>query len=201
MIKNIETKIKLSLIVSIGSFLTSIIIAISAIVFASGQVAEARKKIYVVDNGVPILVAQTGGMETREIEQKSHVELFHSLFFTLPPDDEYIKNNIQKAMYLIDESGMVEYNNLKEKGYYSSILGTSTTVTIKSDSIQFDGSKFTYYATQRLDRKTSILKRQLVTTGNLIQVQRSPNNPHGLMITGWKTIANNDLDYVQKRNL
>jgi conjugative transposon TraK protein len=96
---------------------------------------------------------------------------------------------------------MVEYNNLKEKGYYSSILGTSTTVTIKSDSVKFDGDKFTYYATQRLDRKTSILKRQLITSGSLVQVQRSHNNPHGFLISNWKTVANNDINYAPKRNL
>jgi conjugative transposon TraK protein len=105
MIKNIENKIKLSLVVSLGAFFTSIVLAVSVIVFASNQISEARKKIYVVDHGIPILATQTDGSETRDIEQKSHVELFHSLFFTLPPDDEYIKNNIQKAMYLIDESG------------------------------------------------------------------------------------------------
>ena len=44
-------------------------------------------------------------------------------------------------------------------------------------------------------RETSILKRQLVTTGKLRQIPRTENNPHGLIITDWKTILNKDLDY------
>ena len=29
--------------------------------------------------------------ETLDVEAKSHVEMFHHYFFTLPPDDKYIR--------------------------------------------------------------------------------------------------------------
>jgi hypothetical protein len=41
----------------------------------------------------------------RPVEYKAQIELFHRLFFTLAPDDAYIKENIQKSLYLIDDSG------------------------------------------------------------------------------------------------
>lgn len=109
---------------------------------------------------------------------------------------------MEKAMYLVDESGLKQYNNLKEKGYFNTILASSATVTIKTDSIQLDMNemKFKYYGIQRIERETSILKRQLVTTGELRQVPRTENNPHGLIITNWKTILNKDLDYKVKKN-
>lgn len=201
-IKNIENKIKLAGIISVGSFISSIIICVLAFFFCYTLVVNERKNIYVLDNDVPILVKQTGVEVNLEVECKSHVNIFHSLFFTLPPDDEFIKHNMEKAMYLIDESGLKQYNNLKEKGYFNTILASSANVTIKTDSIDVDMSNMTfkYYGIQRIERETSILKRQLITTGELRQVPRTENNPHGLIITNWKTILNKDLDYKVKKN-
>ncbi|ADY38177.1 bacteroides conjugative transposon TraK protein (plasmid) [Phocaeicola salanitronis DSM 18170] len=201
-IKNIENKIKLAGLLSIGSFISSIVISGMVLAFCFTLVREERKKIYVLDQDVPVLVKQTGVEVNLEVECKSHVNLFHSLFFTLPPDDDFIKHNMESAMYLVDESGLKQYNNLKEKGYFNTLLASSATVTIKTDSINMNMSdmSFTYYGTQRIERETSVLKRQLVTTGYLRQVPRTDNNPHGLIITNWKTILNKDLDYKIKKS-
>lgn len=154
-IKNIENKIKLAGIISVGSFISSIIICVLAFFFCYTLVVNERKNIYVLDNDVPILVKQTGVEVNLEVECKSHVNIFHSLFFTLPPDDEFIKHNMEKAMYLIDESGLKQYNNLKEKGYFNTILASSANVTIKTDSIDVDMSNMTfkYYGIQRIEEK------------------------------------------------
>lgn len=202
LISKLETKIKLAFGVSIISFVTSLVISVSVLVFAYRLIANERKNIYVLDGDVPILVKQTGIEVNLEVEAKSHVNLFHMLFFTLPPDDEFIKKNVESAMYLIDESGLKQYNNLKEKGYYNTILASSATVTIVTDSVKLDmkNMSFEYYGIQRIERETSILKRQLVTTGKLTQIPRSPHNPHGFLIVDWKTILNKDLEYKTKRN-
>lgn len=201
-IKNIENKIKLAGILSIASFTASIIISGMVLAFCFSLVKAERKKIYVLDNEVPILVKQTGIEVNLDVECKSHVNLFHTLFFTLPPDDEFIKYNMEKAMYLVDDSGLKQYNNLKEKGYFNTILASSATVTIKTDSIKMNMTdmSFEYYGIQRIERETSTLKRQLITTGKLRQVPRTENNPHGLIITEWKTILNKDLEYKAKKN-
>ena len=122
------------------------------------------------------------------------------LFFNLPPDDEFIRNNLSRAMYLVDESGLTEYNNLKEKGYYNSILASSAVLSIRADSIVLDQTKnaFQYYGTQRIERKTSILTRQPITTGNYRDVPRTENNSHGCLITNWLTILNKDISHTQK---
>lgn len=201
-IKNLENKLKLAFTVSVLSFAASIVIVISVLAFSFKLVREERQKIYVLDNEVPVLVKQTGIEINLEVESKSHVNLFHSLFFTLPPDDKFIKYNMEQAMYLIDESGLKQYNNLKEKGFFNTILASSATVTIMPDSILMDmpNMAFEYYGVQRIERETSILKRQLVTTGKLRQVPRTENNPHGLIITEWKTVLNKDLEYKAKKN-
>lgn len=202
MINSIEKKFKLSLIVSIGSLFSSLIIVSLVLFYAFDLIQKERKHIYVLDSQTPVLVNQSDMSVTREIEIKSHVNTFHTLFFSLPPDDEFIKNSMNKAMYLVDESGLKQYNNMKEKGFFNQILSSSASISIKTDSIKVDlpNYKFTFFGTQRIERETSILKRAIITEGSLRDVPRTENNPHGLIITDWKTVYNKDLEYKPKRN-
>ena len=199
-IKNLENKIKLVMIVSCLFMVGCIIISLGSIFTAKGMVDDAHKKVYVLDGNVPILVQRTTMDETLDVEAKSHVELFHHLFFTLAPDDKYINYTMEKAMYLVDETGLAQYNALKEKGFYNNIMGTSSVFSIFCDSIKFDKDKmqFTYYGRQRIERRTNILMRKLVTAGELKRVPRTDNNPHGLLITNWRTLLNQDLEQKQK---
>ena len=201
-LKKLENKIKLVLIITSLFLIGCVVISLGSLFVARGMVADAHKKIYVLDGTVPILVKQTTMDETFEVEAKSHVEMFHNLFFTLAPDDKYIDYTIKKAMYLIDESGLAQYNALKEKGFYNNIIGTSTICSIFCDSIKLDKQKmtFTYYGRQRIERRTSILMRQLITAGSLRRVPRTENNPHGFTIFGWRTLVNKDLSENQKTN-
>lgn len=116
-IKNLENKVKLVLIIC-SLFLTGcVIISISSIWTARTMVNDAHQKVYVLDGNVPILVNRSTMEETLDVEAKSHVEMFHQFFFTLAPDDKYIKYTTEKAMYLVDETGLAQYNTLKEKGF------------------------------------------------------------------------------------
>lgn len=201
-IKNLENKVKLVMIICSLFVIGCIVISVFSLITARNMVADARKKVYVLDSNVPILVKQTDMNETLDVEAKSHVEMFHQLFFTLAPDDKYIKNTMDKAMYLIDETGLAQYDALKEKGFYSNIMGTSAQFNIMCDSIVFDSKtmEFTYYGRQRIERRTSILYRQLITAGKLDRVPRTDNNPHGLLIRNWRTLLNKDLEEKVKTN-
>lgn len=199
-LKNVENKIKLVMVTSSLFLAGCIIVSLGSIIIAKGMVADAQKKVYVLDGTVPILVKQTTMDETLDVEAKSDIEMFHQFFFTLAPDDKYIKYTMEKAMYLVDETGMAQYNALKEKGFYNNVIGTSTVCSIYCDSIKFnaDSLTFTYYGRQRIERRTSILMRKLVTAGSLRRVPRTENNPHGLLITNWRTLVNQDLEERKK---
>ena len=201
-IKNLENKIKLVTIICCAFLVGCVLISISSLWTARTMVADAGQKVYVLDGNVPILVHRTTIDETLDVEAKSHVEMFHHYFFTLAPDDKYIKYTMEKAMYLVDETGLAQYNTLKEKGFYSNILGTSAVFSIFCDSIEFDRDKmeFTYYGRQRIERRTSVLTRELVTAGQLKRVPRTDNNPHGLLIVNWRTLLNKDVDQKTKSN-
>ena len=89
-IKNIESKIKMATLLSVLSFVVSLTIVITNIVYTYKEKADARKTIYILDKGTPVLAKQTDQQVNRPVEYKGHVDLFHSLFFTMTPDDKYI---------------------------------------------------------------------------------------------------------------
>jgi conjugative transposon TraK protein len=199
-IKNIEAKVRLATWVAFGSFVTAIILTIIVSAYASRQVADARKTIYILNNNVPLQASQTDMQMNRPAEYRADVDLFHSLFFSLTPDDHYIEYQMKKAMYLVDQSGMEEYNDLKENGFFNSILSSSSVLTLQTDSIAVDMPKhyFRYYGKLKIDRRSSTVVRSLITEGYLKDIPRSDNNPHGVLIINWKTLENKDLSDVQK---
>lgn len=200
LLENLDKKMKFSLVLSITTLAGSVIFCLMTLLFSFNFASEERKKIYVLDGETPRLANLTGQDVSIEIEVRAHVNRFHELFFTLAPDDKYIQYNIEKAMYLTDESGLMQYNTLKERGFYNNIIGASAQFSIITDSIKFNKSNmsFTYYGRQRIERKSSILFRELVTEGNIEQTTRTENNPHGLLITNYRTVLNKDLEYKSK---
>lgn len=195
LVKNIEEKIKINKTISFAVIIGSVVLSIATLLFAYVTISNSRKSIYVLDNGVPVLVKQVDEFLNRPVEYKSHIELFHRMFFTLPPDDEYIKENVEKSLYLIDDSGKKEYINLKESGFYNQVVSSNAVVTVKTDSIKLDipNHKFVYYGTQIINRKTALIKRKMITGGGFEDIMRTPNNPHGVMIKNWKILDNTEI--------
>lgn len=203
MIKNIESKIRLATTVAIGSLVTTIVVVTIVSLFSYSLIIDSRKSIYLLDNDIPILAKQSGMEMNRPVEYKADVDLFHSIFFSLTPDDKQIQYQMKRAMYLVDESGVQQYNNLKEKGYFNSIMSSSSVLTIQTDSIYLNAPKkyFRYYGKQKIDRRSSTVTRSLITEGYLKDIPRSENNPHGVIIVNWKTLENKDIDNVQKNQI
>lgn len=202
LIKNIEKRIKINKAISISAIVFALLLVISGFVFAYTLIQDSRKSIYILDNGVPVLVKQTDEMLNRPVEYKSQIEFFHRLFFTLAPDDSYIKENVEKSLYLIDDSGKKEYANLREKGFYNQLISSNSMVTIRTDSIKLDIEKmrFMYFGTQIINRKSSMIKRKLITEGFFQNIIRSPNNPHGVLLKNWRIIDNSEISNQQKFN-
>lgn len=160
-------------------------------------VNKERQQIYVLDGDIPFLAERAQLEANFVMEAKAHIQLFHQYFFNLPPDNDYIKWTLGKAMYMADGTALKQKQAMDENGFYSDIISSSAVCTIMCDSILLDEQerKFTYYGTQLIKRRTRDLKRSIVTSGYIENVPRTRNNPHGLMITNWRTIENKDLDY------
>lgn len=202
LINNIEQRIRINKIVSLSAIGFAAFLVIAGFFFSYRMIQDSRRSIYVLDNGVPVLAKQTDVLLNRPVEYKAQIELFHRLFFTLAPDDAYIKENIQQSLYLIDDSGKKEYTNLREKGFYNQIVASSSMVSIQADSIalNMEQKKFQFFGKQMITRKSSVITRKLITEGFFEDIIRSPNNPHGVMLRNWRIIDNEELSNQTKNS-
>lgn len=197
LIQSLEQKTRLAFFTVVAACALCVALCAMCFGYASRVIGEERKNIYVLDGDIPFL-AERAELEANFImEAQAHVALFHQYFFTLPPDDDYIEWSVGQALYMADGSALRQKHALQEAGFYNDIVSSSANCTLKCDSITIDESarKFVFYGTQKIRRRTRTQKRTLVTSGSLENVKRTKNNPHGLLITAWRTLENKDLDY------
>ena len=197
LIQSLEQKTKLALLTVLLTIVGSTVICCISIYYCTQLVAEERQQIYVLDGDIPFLAERSQQEANFVMEAKAHIQLFHQYFFNLPPDDDYINWTLSKAMYMADGTALKQKQAMEENGFYSDIISSSAVCTIICDSIQLDEHtrKFKYFGTQIIKRRSRDMKRSLITVGNLENVPRTQNNPHGLLITHWRTLENKDLDY------
>lgn len=201
--KNIDTTFRHIRIFTAVIILACTVISCFAIAKSFLLVAQMQEKVYILANGKAIEAFASDRKENIPVEARDHIKSFHQYFFTLDPDDKVIQANITKALYLADGSAKREYDNLKENGYYANIIAGNISQQIRVDSIQVSLESYPYsfrcFATQNLIRATSTVSRSLITTGNLRNVSRSDNNPHGFLIERWETIENKDIKIENRR--
>jgi conjugative transposon TraK protein len=159
--------------------------------------AATQSKVYVLANGKVLEAIASERKDNIVVEGKDHVQVFHQHFFTLDPDEKVVESNVTKALYMGDASVRKQYMDLKENGYYSSIIAGNISQRIEVDSVFISTDVHPYYfkcySTQKIIRATSIVSRSLITEGYLRNVFRSDHNPHGFLIERWKTLENKDL--------
>lgn len=195
--KNIETAFQhvrgFTIVLTAGYFLTICYLEYNY----RSSVATIQSRLYILFNGKVLEAVATDRKDNVAVEARDHVKTFHQLFFTLDPDDKVIRDNLTKALYLADESAKKEYDNLSENGYYANIIAGNISQQIHVDSVTVNLRLYPYpfkcYARQSIIRTTSTVTRSLVTEGELRNVSRSDNNPHGFLIQRWKTLENKDL--------
>lgn len=194
-IQSLEQKTKLAMTTVFISVVGSVVLCCMVLFWSFNIVTRERDQIYILDGEIPFL-AQRAQLETTfKIEAEAHINQFHQYFFNLPPDNEYIQYTIGKAMYLADGSALKQKQAMTENGFFSDIVSSSAVCSIICDSINLNQETldFTYFGTQLIKRRTSQIRRSLITSGKLQSVPRSKNNPHGLLICNWRTLENKDL--------
>ena len=197
LIQSLEQKTRLALMTVLLTIVGNVVICGMLIAYGAKVLSEERNQVYVLDGDIPFLAQRSQEEANFIMEAKAHIQLFHQYFFTLPPDDDYIKWTLGKALDMPDGTAIKQKQAMEENGFFSDIVASSATCTIMCDSIKLDehSRKFTYYGTQSIRRRTKKIRRTLITTGALENVPRTQNNPHGLLITHWRTLKNIDLEY------
>lgn len=195
--KNIDSAFKLSRVVSIVAIIGSMLLCTYTIYATRQLIREKDGKVLVIANGKIFEAFADERGKYWGVEVRDHVKTFHFYFFTLQPDENIIKRHINKALYLADNTAASEYNNLRESGYYSSLIAASISQEIESENIEIDLNttpwKFKYTGKLRIIRATNIVTRSLVTKGFIRITEPSDNNPHGMLIERWRVIENKDI--------
>ena len=165
------------------------------------EAMAGEKRMWVMANGKIFEAFASERKDNIAVEAKDHIRVMHEDFFDLEPNEKVILTQITKALYLGDESIKRQYDNLKEKGYYSQIIAGNVTQRVVTDSIIVNTASspyyFRFYGKDSLLRATSRTARSLVTEGYLLDCARSDQNPHGFLITGWNVLENNDLSPIK----
>lgn len=196
LIQSLEQKTRLAIITVVTTVAGCVCLSAIIVMLCISMVTNERQQIYVLDGDIPFLAERAQLESVYDIEAKAHINLFHQYFFNLPPDREYIDYSIGKAMYLADGTALKQKKSMDEKGFFDDLVGSSAVCSVICDSIRIDHdtNDFTYYGRQTIKRRTSQIRRTLVTSGKLANVPRSKNNPHGLIICNWRTIENKDIN-------
>jgi conjugative transposon TraK protein len=200
--KNIDTAFRQIRTFTLVVVIASISFCCFAVYKSYQLVQAAHSKVYILASGKVLDAYASERKENIPVEARDHVATFHRFFFNLDPDDKVIESNVVKALYLADATAKAQYENLKESGFYTSIISGNISQQIQIDSVQISTGSYPYYfkctASQRIIRATSIVTRRLVTQGYLRSVARSDNNPHGFLIERWSTLENKDVN-IQNR--
>lgn len=163
----------------------------------------AQNRVYFIANGKLLDAISIDRTEVLAVQLRKHVEMFHTYFYSLEPDDALIKKNVTKALYLADDRAKSEYDNLREQGYYAGIVAGNISQRIDVDSIVINTDQtpyaFMFYGKLKIIRSTSIVTRSIVTEGLLRSLQTiSDNNSYGFLIEKWRIVNNKDLN-IEKR--
>ncbi len=200
--RNIETAFKHVRLFTFVLIAAAMAICCYTVTESYKMVNQAQERIYLLANGKALAALSAERRDNVDVEARDHIKMFHYYFFTLDPDDKVIDSNIKQALYLADGTAEKQYEDLKENGYYSSVIAGNISEQIAIDSVQLNLQNYPYYfkyfATEKIIRPTAIVTRSLITEGFLRNVSRSENNAHGFLIERWRILENQDKD-LQKR--
>ena len=166
LIESLEQKTRLALFTVATTIIACTIICGYTVFSCLKMVQEERSQIYVVDGDIPFLAERSKQEANFVMEAKADIQLFHQYFFNLPPDDDYIKWTLGKAMYMADGTAMKQKQAMEEAGFFSDIVSSSAVCTIMCDSIQLDEQKrtFKYFGTQLIKRRSRDVHRSIINT-------------------------------------
>ena len=168
----------------------------TALVFIN-KTSSLTDTIYVVDRGSAVMASRTPEDGYRDIEADDHVLRFHELMLNVTPNAESIKRNLDRALILSDKSAYDYYMDLSEKGFYQRMISANITQEFVADSVKVNMESYPYkvrtYGKLYLMRESNINLYEFESEGQLVEVERSPSNPHGLMLEKFHVTRNENI--------
>lgn len=194
---NIETSFRKMKVITVTSVIACVTVCICSFAIAGWTIVETGNQVFVIDKGSAVMAQRTEEDANRDLEATDHVTRFHELMFNLSPNAESIKRNTDKALVMSDKSAYDYWSDLSERGFYQRLVSANVSQEIVIDSVKLDMNTYPYevrtYGRLFMLRESNITAYQLETTCRLVDVERSPGNPHGMMIEKFRVTRNENL--------
>ncbi|WKB81774.1 conjugal transfer protein TraK [Cellulophaga lytica] len=187
--KNIYSLMKLNRFVVLTVVITAALTCIVSLILVIQLHKEMVHNAFVVNtDGHIIPLKLVSQQENLEVEIQAHLELFHTYFYNI--DASNYDKNLDKALWLGDSTVDALYRQKKADGVYNRLLQYSLLQRVlKIESridIQQEPYRFETTTIFEINRGSIVDVYELITTGNLIHVDRNfPNNTHGFLITNF----------------
>ena len=200
---NIDSSFRKMKFLTIASLICAGCVCVLSVGIAAWSSEHARESVYVIEKGSAVMARRSHEDANRDMEAADHVTRFHELMFDLSPSSESIKRNVDRALLMSDRSAYDYWMDLSERGFYQRLVSANVSQEIVVDSIKVDMQSYPYgaitYGKLFLLRESNITSYQFESTCRLVEVERSPSNPHGMMIEKFLVTRNDNLG-TRKRN-
>ena len=200
---NIDTSFRKMKFVTVLSLVCAAVIAVGSVAASGWFMEKSNGTIYVVDKGSAVMATRSQEDSHRELEARDHVTRFHELMLNLSRSAESIRRNLDRALVMSDRSAYDYWMDLSERGFYQRIVSANISQEFVADSIKVDMMSYphqvTTYGKLYLLRESNITAYQFESSCRLVDVERSQNNPHGLMIERF-TVTRNENIGTRKRH-
>ena len=200
---NIDSSFRKMKFLTIASLICAGCVCVLSVGIAAWSSEHARESVYVIEKGSAVMARRSHEDANRDMEAADHVTRFHELMFNLSPSSESIKRNVDRALLMSDRSAYDYWMDLSERGFYQRLVSANVSQEIVVDSVKVDMLSYPYgaitYGKLFLLRESNITSYQFESTCRLVEVERSPSNPHGMMIEKFLVTRNDNLG-TRKRN-
>ncbi|MBR5835039.1 MAG: conjugative transposon protein TraK [Bacteroidales bacterium] len=200
---NIDSSFRKMKFLTIASLICAGCVCVFSVGIAAWSSEHARESVYVIEKGSAVMARRSHEDANRDMEAADHVTRFHELMFNLSPSSESIKRNVDRALLMSDRSAYDYWMDLSERGFYQRLVSANVSQEIVVDSVKVDMQSYPYgaitYGKLFLLRESNITSYQFESTCRLVEVERSPSNPHGMMIEKFLVTRNDNLG-TRKRN-
>ncbi len=188
---------------AISALVTAGLVAVASTGLAIMFVRENSSNIYILDRGTAATASLGEADSQRELEVRDHVIRFHELMMNLSPSSDAIKTNIDRALTMSDRSAFNYWQDLSETGFYNRLVSANISQQFSLDSISTDMASYPYrsevFGKLYLIRESNITAYRIRTSCQLVDIGRSKDNPHGLMIEQFRVVSNDKIG-TRKRN-
>ena len=200
---NIDSSFRKMKFLTIASLICAGCVCVLSVGIAAWSSEHARESVYVIEKGSAVMARRSHEDANRDMEAADHVTRFHELMFNLSPSSESIKRNVGRALLMSDRSAYDYWMDQSERGFYQRLVSANVSQEIVVDSVKVDMQSYPYgaitYGKLFLLRESNITSYQFESTCRLVEVERSPSNPHGMMIEKFLVTRNDNLG-TRKRN-